>query len=108
MARKEFLYRGKNLEELKSMDIKEFAALLPSRIRRYQKIKRRLIGWMGGRHLRRMEMTTQVLIHYCSTIVGLTIKIPRQRTFVKIRQRASYLRLRMRGMLYSSSLSLYQ
>ena len=31
---KEFKYRGKSLEELKSMDIKEFAKLLPARQRR--------------------------------------------------------------------------
>lgn len=34
MARKEFNYRGKGIEELKKMNLKEFAALLPSRQRR--------------------------------------------------------------------------
>lgn len=34
MARKEFTYRGKGVEELKKMNLKEFAALLPSRQRR--------------------------------------------------------------------------
>ncbi len=34
MARKEFTYRGKGVEELKKMSVKEFAALLPSRQRR--------------------------------------------------------------------------
>ena len=34
MAKKEFVYRGKSLEELKSLSIKEFASLLPSRRRR--------------------------------------------------------------------------
>ncbi len=34
MARKEFIYRGKSIEDLKKMDLKEFAALLPSRQRR--------------------------------------------------------------------------
>lgn len=38
MALKEFKYRGKTLEELKRMSIKEFAVLIPSRERR--KIKR--------------------------------------------------------------------
>lgn len=32
--KKEFLYRGKTLEELKKMEIREFAKLLPSRERR--------------------------------------------------------------------------
>ena len=34
MARKEFVYRGKSMEELNKMNLKEFAALLPSRQRR--------------------------------------------------------------------------
>ncbi len=34
MARKEFNYRGKGIEELKKMSLKEFAMLLPSRQRR--------------------------------------------------------------------------
>ena len=38
MARKEFSYRGKSLEQLQTMGLKEFAELLPARPRR--KIKR--------------------------------------------------------------------
>ncbi len=34
MAKKEFMFRGKKLEELQAMDVKEFADLLPSRQRR--------------------------------------------------------------------------
>ncbi|MBS3132286.1 30S ribosomal protein S19 [Candidatus Woesearchaeota archaeon] len=34
MAKKEFTYRGKTLEELKGMSMNEFAELLPSRERR--------------------------------------------------------------------------
>ncbi len=34
MVKKEFTYRGKTLEELKAMDLKEFIELLPSRQRR--------------------------------------------------------------------------
>ena len=34
MARKEFTYRGKTLEELKEMDMKDFIKLLPARERR--------------------------------------------------------------------------
>ena len=34
MAKKEFIYRGKKLEELKKLSIKEFAELLPARQRR--------------------------------------------------------------------------
>lgn len=40
MAKKEFLFHGKRLEELKSMGLEEFAKLLPSRQRR--SIKRML------------------------------------------------------------------
>ncbi len=34
MARKEFTYRGKSVEDLRKLSLKEFAALLPSRQRR--------------------------------------------------------------------------
>jgi small subunit ribosomal protein S19 len=34
MAKKEYTYRGKTLEELKKMSVNEFAQLLPSRLRR--------------------------------------------------------------------------
>lgn len=34
MARKEFTYKGKTLEELKEMDMKDFIKLLPARERR--------------------------------------------------------------------------
>ncbi|MBI2580408.1 30S ribosomal protein S19 [Candidatus Woesearchaeota archaeon] len=34
MVRKEFIYRGKSIAELKGMSLKEFAVLLPSRQRR--------------------------------------------------------------------------
>lgn len=34
MAKKEFTYRGKSLEELKGMELKEFIKLLPARERR--------------------------------------------------------------------------
>ena len=37
MAKKEFTYRGKTMEELKKMSIEEFASLLPSRQRRHIK-----------------------------------------------------------------------
>ena len=35
IQKKEFTYKGKNLEELKTMDTREFAKLLPSKSRRY-------------------------------------------------------------------------
>ena len=34
MAKKEFAYRGKSLDELKNLSLDDFAALTPSRIRR--------------------------------------------------------------------------
>lgn len=34
MAKKQFSFRGKTLEELQTMDIKEFAELLPAKLRR--------------------------------------------------------------------------
>ena len=38
MAKKEFIYKGRAIEELKNMDLKEFSELLPARQRR--KLKR--------------------------------------------------------------------
>lgn len=40
MAKKEFVYRGKSLEELKSLSLNELAALLPARQRRTLKRER--------------------------------------------------------------------
>src|SRR3989344_6650696 len=37
MAKKEFTYRGKTVEELKQMDLKSFSELLPARLRRTYK-----------------------------------------------------------------------
>jgi small subunit ribosomal protein S19 len=50
MARKEFLFHGKNLEELKAMKIEEFMALLPSRQRR--SVKRMLAAKEGEERLK--------------------------------------------------------
>ena len=35
IQKKEFKYRGKNIEELKAMDTREFAKLLPAKPRRF-------------------------------------------------------------------------
>ena len=34
MARREFTYRGKSIDEIKALDVKEFAKLVPARARR--------------------------------------------------------------------------
>lgn len=50
MARKEFLFHGKKLEELKSLGIEDFSKLLPSRQRR--SIKRMLAAKEGDERLK--------------------------------------------------------
>lgn len=87
MAKKEFSFRGKSLEELKGMSINEFMELIPSRQRR--KIKRGftdvektfLKKVNAGKnnietHARDMVVLPQM--------VGMTIKIHQGKEFVSV------------------------
>ncbi len=84
MAKKEFTYKGKSMEELKKLSITELAALLPSRHRR--KIKRGfteqnkiLLEKIRGNE-RNIETHSRDMI-ILPEMVGITIKVHNGRTF---------------------------
>lgn len=86
MAKKEFEYRGKSLEELKAMSLKELALILPARQRR--KIKRGLSE--GEKHLiEKVNKKGTVKTHLRDMIVvpqmvGKTLMIHTGKEFVPI------------------------
>ena len=77
---KEFLYRGKNLEELNKLDVREFAKFLPSRkkrsvLRQFDKIEA-----FVKRCKKKIEKKKKIRVHARNIIivpqlVGLTIFI---------------------------------
>ncbi len=85
MARKEFTYKGKTLEELKKLSVTEFAGLLPSRERR--KIKR---GFTEPEQLflRKFRAGEKNIETHCRDMiilpemVGHTIKVHQGKIFV--------------------------
>lgn len=86
MAKKEFTYRGKTLEELKSMDTKEFINLLPSRERR--SMKRGIID-QGKILLNELKKKDDVKTHcreliILPEIVGKRIKVHSGKEFVSL------------------------
>ena len=87
MARKEFEYRGKTIDELKKLSINEVAELLPSRARRclkrglsdgQKKLMERINS--GSRKLRTHSRDMVVL----PVMVGHTIQIYDGRQFVSV------------------------
>ncbi len=84
MARKEFSYRGKSLEQLQAMGIKELAELLPARPRR--KIKR---GFTEQESilLRNIRTSKKPVETHCRSMiilpemVGKTVKVHSGKTF---------------------------
>ncbi|MBU0616046.1 MAG: 30S ribosomal protein S19 [Nanoarchaeota archaeon] len=87
MAKKEFSYYGKTLEELKAMDIKEFADLLPSRLRRT--IKRGFSEEQKGL-LEKVKAKEKNIKTHCRTMVILpemvdaTIKVYNGKSFENV------------------------
>lgn len=86
MAKKEFMYRGKTLDELKLMSNSEIAELLPSRQRR--KIKR---GFSNEekKFIEKIKKKNNVKTHLRSMIVlpsmiGKTVKIHTGKEFIPI------------------------
>ena len=86
MAKKEFVYMGKKLEELKQLSIHELAKLLPARCRR--NIKR---GFTEEKKklLKRLEKKDNVKTHIrdmiiLPTMVGKTIRLHNGKEFVPI------------------------
>lgn len=87
MAKKEFTYKGKTMEELRKLSITELAALLPSRCRR--KIKRGfteqnkiLLDKVRGSQ-KNIETHCRDMI-ILPEMVGLTIKVHNGKTFMPV------------------------
>ncbi len=86
MARKEFAYRGKGIEELKKMSIKEFAQLLPARQRRSllrgmnEQNKKLLEDARTGKNVR-THCRDMVIV---PEIVGKAIKVYNGKEFVPV------------------------
>jgi len=86
MAKKEFTYRGKSLEELQAMSMNKLAELLPSRQRR--KIKRGLSD-SEKKFVEKVKKKNNVKTHLRSMIVlpsmiGKTLKIHTGKDFVQV------------------------
>jgi small subunit ribosomal protein S19 len=87
MAKKEFTYRGKKLEELKELSLTEFAELLPSRARR--SLKRGLTEQQKIL-LKKIKNNKQNVETHCRDMIvlpemiGGTIKIHNGKTFVQV------------------------
>ena len=85
MAKKEFAYRGKTLEELKKMSISEFKELLPARQKRSLK---RGITEQQKKLLKRVKNNEKNIETHCRDmiilpeIVGFTIKIHNGKEFM--------------------------
>jgi len=88
MAKKEFTYRGKTLEELKKMSINEFMELLPSRQRR--SLKRDLTEQQKILLKKIKDKESDVETHCRNMIilpemVGFMVKVYNGKTFTAVR-----------------------
>lgn len=86
MARKEFTYRGKTLAELKAMDLKQIAQLLPSRQRR---ALRNGLSEVNKKLLKDLKSPGEVKTHSREIIVlpemvGKTIKVYNGKEFMPV------------------------
>lgn len=87
MAKKEFTYRGKTIEELKKMDIKQFMELVPSRIRRTLK---RGIGEEQKKVIEKIRKQKKNIKTHCRDLiilpemVGATVKVHQGKEYVAI------------------------
>jgi len=86
MARKEFVYRGKSIEDLKKLSLKEFSQLLPSRQRRTlaeglsEEHKHLLNDIRKGKNVK-THCRNMVII---PEIVGSTVKVYSGKEFVPV------------------------
>ncbi len=86
MVRKEFTYRGKSVEELKKMSLKEFSQLLPSRQRRSlseglsEEHKKLMQDIRKGKNVR-THCRNMVII---PEIVGSSVKVYSGKEFVQV------------------------
>ncbi|MBN2567104.1 30S ribosomal protein S19 [Candidatus Woesearchaeota archaeon] len=87
MAKKEFRYRGKTIEELQELGIKEFAELLPARARRSL-----LRGFSEQQKtlLKKVRAGAKNIETHCRDMVilpemvGMTIKVHQGKSFVPV------------------------
>jgi len=88
MAKKEFTYRGKKLEELKSMSIKEFAEYLPARQRRsllrgMDDVKKKLLADLKkGKKDVKTHCRDMIIV---PEMVGKTVKVHKGKGFETVR-----------------------
>ncbi len=84
MAKKEFMYRGKTLKDLKELDIKQFAELLPARQRRtlVRGLTEQEKILMDNINEKEKDIKTHCRdMVILPLMVGLTIKIHQGKTF---------------------------
>jgi|SRR3989344_40036 len=87
--KKEFTYRGKSLEDLKALDIREFAKLIPSRERRTILRNTDVIETFLSRSKKKIEKNKPVKTHNRAIVivpamVGMNIGIHNGRGFERI------------------------
>jgi len=87
--KKEFTYRGKTLEELKKLDIREFSKLIPSRERRSILRNTEIIENFLLKCRKRNEKNKQIKVHNRNIIivpdmVGKTVFIYNGREFIRL------------------------
>ena len=89
---KEFTYKGKTLEELKQMNVKEFAKLVPTRVRRtlergqseaQKKLMLKIDKTLQGKYKRAIKTHCRNLI-IIPKMVGLTIHIHGGKTYTPV------------------------
>ena len=87
MAKKEFTYRGKTIEELKAMDMKQFMDVVPSRIRRSLK---RGFTEQQKKVLEKIRKKGKNIETHCRDLIilpemiGITIKVHQGKEFVPV------------------------
>ena len=89
MAGKEFLYRGKTIEELKKLDVREFAKLLPSRKRRSVLRQSEKIEAFIKSCAKKLEKNKKIRTHLRSVIItpqliGLSIQVYSGKEFLPV------------------------
>ena len=88
MAKKEFLFKGKNAEELKAMSISEYSKLIPSRLRRslsrgFDEQQKSLLKKLeqGKNNVKTHSRDLAIL----PLMIGKTIKVYNGKEFVDVR-----------------------
>ena len=90
MKKKEFSYRGKNLEELKQLDIREFAKLLKARARRtilrnFQVVEK-FVKRCKDKELKKKQIRTNLRdILIVPQLVGMVIYVHNGKDFTQVK-----------------------